>query len=112
MKVYPADQTTLIIHPGTGTILNADECVIYNTDDTAIWLEEDEMINAAVQNGDTLDKLHVVVHGNMFDGIRIVGPFLSWDDAAQWAELNADREWWVTGIHSANDRLAYQTVGV
>ena len=112
MKVYPADQTTLIVHPGTGTILNADECFIYNTDDTAIWLEEDELVEAAKANNDTLKKLHVVVHGNVFDGIRIVGPFLSWDDAAQWAELNADREWWVTGIHSADDSLAYQTVGV
>lgn len=112
MKVYPADQTTLIVHPGTGTILNADECFIYNTDDTAIWLEEDELVEAAKANNDTLKNLHVVVHGNVFDGIRIVGPFLSWDDAAQWAELNADREWWVTGIHSADDSLAYQTVGV
>jgi hypothetical protein len=112
MKVYPADQTTLIVHPGTGTILNADECVIYNTDDTAIWLEEDEIVRAAEANNDTLKNLHVVVHGNVFDGIHIIGPFLSWDDAAQWAELNADREWWVTGIHSADDSLAYQTVGV
>lgn len=106
MKVYPADQTTLIIHPGTGTILKADECVLYNTDDTAIWPEEHEVVEAAEANGDTLDHLHVVVHGNVFDGIRIVGPFLTWDDACQWAEINADREWWVTGIHSAEKEVA------
>jgi hypothetical protein len=100
MKVYPADQTTFIVHVGTGTIINADECVLINTDDTAIWPEDDELIETAEANGETLDNLHVVMVGNVFDGVRIVGPFLSWDDACHWAEVNADREWWVTGIYS------------
>ena len=100
MKVYPADQTTFIVHGGTGTILKADECVLVNTDDTAIWPEDHELVETAVFNNDTLDNLHVVVVGNVFDGVRLVGPFLSWDDAAHWAEVNADREWWVTGLYS------------
>lgn len=102
MKVYPADQTTLIIHPGTGTILTADECVLYNTDDTAIWPEEHEVVEAAEANDDTLGGLHIVMMGNVFDGVTPVGPFLNWDDAHSWAEENSDQEWWVASLKSTD----------
>jgi len=100
MKVYPKDQTTLIVHPGTGTIIDADEVVLLNMDDTVDWPEEHELIETAEDNNETLDNLHVVVLGNVFDGVRLVGPFLSFDDAALWADEKADRENWVTGLLS------------
>lgn len=101
MKTYPEEQTTFIIHPGTGTIIKADECVLINTDDTAIWPEDHELIETAEANGDTLDDLHVVIVGNMFDGINIVGPFLSLEDAMDWGEREAPQEWWTSSITSA-----------
>jgi len=106
MKVYPADQTTFIVHPGTGTIINAAECVLVNTDDTAIWPEDHELIETAEANGDTLDDLHVVIVGNVFDGINIVGPFLSLEDAMDWGERESDQEWWASSITSAAKAVA------
>ena len=106
MKTHPEDQTTLIIHPGTGTILKADECVLYNTDDTAIWPEEHEVVEAAEANGDTLDDLHVVIVGNVFDGINIVGPFLNLEDAMDWGDRNSAQEWWASSITSAAKAVA------
>ena len=98
MKYAPADQTTLIVHPGTGTILDADECFIYNTDDTGIAMEDHQIVEEAEANGDTLNGLHVVLVGNMFDGTTVVGPFLSFEDANMWAEGDASQEWWITSI--------------
>ena len=98
MKYAPADQTTLIVHPGTGTILDADECFIYNTDDTGIEMEEHQIVEEAEANGDTLDGLHVVLVGNIFDGTTVVGPFLSFEDANMWGESNSGLEWWITAI--------------
>lgn len=106
MKTHPEDQTTFIIHPGTGTIIKADECVLINTDDTAIWPEDHALIETAEANGDTLDDLHVVVVGNVFDGINIVGPFLSLEDAMDWGERNSAQEWWTSSITSAAKAVA------
>jgi hypothetical protein len=107
MKTHPEEQTTLIVHPGTGTIIKADECVLINTDDTAIWPEDHELIETAEANGDTLDDLHVVVVGNVFDAcIDIVGPFLSLEDAMDWGEREADQEWWASSITSAAKAVA------
>ena len=102
MKYAPADQTTLIVHPGTGTILNADECVIYNTDDTGIAMEEHQIVEEAEANGDTLNGLHVVIVGNIFDGTRVVGPFLSFEDANLWADRHVEMEWWTTSIDAVD----------
>ena len=90
MKYAPADQTTLIVHPGTGTILDADECFIYNTDDTGIAMEDHQIVEEAEANGDTLNGLHVVIVGNIFDGTRVVGPFLSFEDANLWADRHVE----------------------
>lgn len=44
--------TNLIIHIGTGTIINADECVLLRaTDEQASELEEHELIDLAQANG-------------------------------------------------------------
>ena len=101
MKTYPEEQTTFIIHPGTETIIQADECVLINTDDTAIWLEDHELVETAEENGDTLNGLHVVVVGNVFDGIQIVGPFLNLEDAMDWGDRQVSKEWWASSITSA-----------
>ena len=98
MKTYPEEQTTLIVHPGTGTIIDADECFIFNTDDTGMAMEDDQIIEEAEANGDTLNGLHVVLVGNVFDGVTVVGPFLSVEDATLWADTNTDQEWWVSSI--------------
>ena len=100
MKTYPEEQTTFIVHPGTGTIINAAECVLVNTDDTAIWPEDHELVETAKANGDTLDGLHIVMMGNVFDGVTPVGPFLNWEDAHEWAEANSDQEWWIASLKS------------
>ncbi len=101
MKTYPEEQTTLIVHPGTGTIIDADECLILNTDDTGMAMEDDQIIEEAEANGDTLNGLHVVLVGNVFDGVTVVGPFLSVEDGCLWADTNTDQEWWVSSITPA-----------
>lgn len=43
--------------------------------------------------------LWVVVVGNPFDGIRLIGPFEDGNDANEWADENCDTEdWWVVNI--------------
>jgi hypothetical protein len=108
MKTYPEEQTTLIVHPGTGTIIDADECLILNTDDTGIAMEDDQIIEEAEANGDTLKGLHVVLVGNVFDGVTVVGPFLNVEDGCLWADNNTDQEWWVSSITPAEPATEYR----
>jgi len=43
--------------------------------------------------------LFVVVAGNHFDGMRLIGPFANGNDANEWADENCDTEdWWVVNI--------------
>jgi hypothetical protein len=43
--------------------------------------------------------LWVVVVGNPFDGIRLIGPFEDGNDANEWADENCNNEeWWVVNI--------------
>lgn len=42
----------------------------------------------------------VVVYGDPFDGLVIVGPFEHADDASAWAESEIDDQtWWVVNLH-------------
>jgi len=97
MKLYPEEQTTLIVHPGTGTIIDADEVVLINTDNTAIWPEEHVLIETAEAEGGSLSDLFIVLVGNVADGIDFVGPFLNITDAAEWAST-CDDHWSVKRI--------------
>jgi hypothetical protein len=98
VKTYPETQTTLIVHPGTGAIIDADDCLIFNTDHNGMAMDDHEIIEEAKANGDTLNGLHVVLVGNVFDGVTVVGPFLNIDDATLWADTNTGQEWWVSSI--------------
>lgn len=97
MKVYPEEQTTIIVHPGTGTIIDADEVVLINADNTAIWPEEHLLIEVAEAEGGSLSDLFIVLVGNLADGIDFVGPFLNINDAAEWASTCGDH-WLVMRI--------------
>jgi hypothetical protein len=94
MKVYPEEQTTLIVHPDTRTIIKADEVALINTDDTAIWPEADALIETAEVEGGSLADLFVVLVGNVIDGIDIVGPFFHVTDAQEWASESPDQWTW------------------
>jgi len=97
MKVYPEEQTTLIVHPGTGTIIDADEVVLINTDNTAIWPEEHVLIETAEAEGGSLSDLFIVLVGNVIDGIDIVGPFFHIADVQDWASDCPD-QWTIKRI--------------
>lgn len=45
--------TQLIIHPGTGTVISADQCLVLDEDQIADEIAE------AIANGDNLDDLIV-----------------------------------------------------
>lgn len=43
--------------------------------------------------------MSVVVLGNPFDGLNIVGPFDGPDEAHDWADDHADHsEWWIVNL--------------
>jgi len=105
MKVYPEEQTTLIVHPGTGTIIDADEVVLINTDNTAIWPEEHVLIETAEAEGGSLADLFVVLVGNVIDGIDIVGPFFHIADAQDWASDYTD-QWTIKRITTPAEALS------
>lgn len=42
--------------------------------------------------------MFIVVYGNPFDGMTAAGPFNDGEDAAQWAEVNADESWWIVPL--------------
>ena len=45
--------------------------------------------------------MHVVMFGNPIDGLQIVGPFKTADDACQWADLaNLSADWWIAPLQA------------
>ena len=38
--------------------------------------------------------MFAVAVGEMFDGINFYGPFEEFEDAAVWADRNAEASWW------------------
>lgn len=48
--------------------------------------------------------LSVIVLGNPFDGLSIVGPFATGDEANEWADLHASGEdWWCVALVAADE---------
>ena len=94
-----------IVHPGTGTIMQSRECV---------WLPAHALEKVdpddLVQLQDAMDKhavpmdgpIHIVSVGNAHDGITLYGPFITAEDAGDWAAKNCFDDWQVvtpqTGI--------------
>ena len=95
-----------IVHPATGSIMTSRECV---------WLPahalENIDTNDLVQLQDAMDQyavpvdsaVHVVIAvGNPFDGLSLYGPFMTAEEAGDWADRNIDDTWQVvtpqTGI--------------
>ena len=42
--------------------------------------------------------LHVIVTGNPFDGLQIIGPFKTHNDAVEYAGRIEDTDWWVVPL--------------
>lgn len=51
-----------------------------------------------------------VIIGDPIDGVTIYGPFLSSEDAIEWAEqfVSGTQNWWVTQLHSDITMETYQ----
>lgn len=43
--------------------------------------------------------MYIVATGNPFDGQRITGPFEEFADAEEWANVNADLDWFIVELH-------------
>ena len=94
-----------IVHPGTGTIMAARECLrvsanILDNIDTDDYLELQDALD---QHAVPIDSaIHIVSVGNPHDGITLYGMFLTADEAGEWAEQHIDDVWQVvtpqTGI--------------
>lgn len=94
-----------IVHPGTGSIMASTECVRVPVDaldniDTDDYLELQDALD---QHAVPIDAAtHIVSVGNPHDGITLYGPFLTVDEAGEWAERYIDDVWQVvtpqTGI--------------
>jgi len=46
--------------------------------------------------------MYAVAVGEMFDAINFFGPFDDFDDAADWADRNAQYNWWVVALEDTN----------
>ena len=94
-----------IVHPGTGTIMASRECVwlpahaLEKVDPDDLEELEDAMDKHAVP---TDGPIHIVSVGNAHDGITLFGPFITAEDAGDWATQNCVDDWQVvtpqTGI--------------
>lgn len=42
--------------------------------------------------------MHVVMQGDPVDGFMIYGPFKTGMDAADWAALNCEPDWWIAKL--------------
>ena len=40
----------------------------------------------------------VIAVGNSFDGTSLYGPFHDPEEATEWAEKNAESDWWLVGV--------------
>jgi hypothetical protein len=97
MRQNSPDIATFIVHPGTGTVIDADEAVVVNIDTTSLY-HEDDVINEAVDQHNTLYSMYVVMVGNIFDGFRTVGPFINVEEAIQWGDQFAETDWYTSRI--------------
>lgn len=87
---------TLVVHPGTGTIIDAEECFILQSDDFG-GMDDGEIVEAALTEGHfpLHRNLYAVIYGNIIDGYGHYGPFWDFNDAQEWAERNtADENTW------------------
>jgi hypothetical protein len=94
MRENQIDQTTFIVHPGSGTVIDADEVLVMNMDTTGILPSEDEIVSEAEFRGGTLYEMYVVLVGNIFDGMKVVGPFLNIEEAMDWGDRNGEMDWY------------------
>lgn len=97
MRVNNPDIKTFIVHPGTGTIIDADEACVINMDG-AVPYDEYEIVGAANDCGYDLYHMYVVMVGYIFGGFVAVGPFICVDEAIAWAEEFADADWYTCRI--------------
>lgn len=97
MRANNPDITTFIVHPGTGTIIDADEAVVINMDTTGRY-DEDDIITEATDCGYSLYTMYVVMVGNIFDGFQVVGPFINIDEAIAWGDEFGDADWYTAAI--------------
>lgn len=98
MRENQIDQTTYIVHPGTGTIIDADEALVVNIDTTGIAMDDHEVVAEAEMQGNTLFAMYVVIVGNIFDGMKVVGPFVNIDEAINWGDRNGEMDWYTARI--------------
>lgn len=97
MRANNPDIKTFIVHPGTGTIIDADEACVINMDVTGRY-DEYDIVGAANDYGYDLYHMYVVMVGNIFDGFQTVGPFINIDEAIAWADEFADADWYTCRI--------------
>jgi hypothetical protein len=45
-----------------------------------------------------MDKIYIVLSGNIFEGFELFGPFTDFDDACEWAEGSRELEWYVATL--------------
>ena len=53
--------------------------------------------------------MYAVAVGEMFDAINFFGPFDDFDDAADWADRNAQYNWWVVALAVSYTHLTLPT---
>jgi hypothetical protein len=95
--------TKLIVHPGTGTIIDAnDGTLIVDVVDASVWDDDEDAVLYAERHGSPVipEEQWAVAVGEMFDGINFFGPFASFEDAALWADCNVSANWWVVRLES------------
>ena len=92
---------TLIVHKGTGTIIDADDAYIAHGDFTD--MDDEQVIDKVTSEGNyPVTKCWAVMHGNPFEGFSFEGPFWDYEDAAVWGDMYPTWEWYVVSINRSN----------
>lgn len=97
---------TLIVHPGTGTIIDAEDGVLIvnipSEDFAQLEGSDQAVVEYAEQHGTPvmLRPMYAVAVGEQFDRIDFYGPFPYFDDAEEWAgrHVNGTSNWWIVSL--------------
>jgi len=85
---------TLIVHKGTGTIIDADESYVLHGDFTD--MDDEQIIDMVTSEGNyPATHCYAVMYGSPIDGFVFEGPFWDYDSAIAWGETDTLGDWYV-----------------
>lgn len=50
-----------------------------------------------------IEDQYIVMAGNISEGYESYGPFVSFDEASEWADVNVEGNSWIATLHSPKE---------